>query len=361
VTDWLKALEKSGLDDVQSASDALQVRGWLDTGTYALNWAVSGWLRGGYPLGKTVEIMGDPATGKSSLVARAIAAAQEVGGVALLDDTEGGYSLEWLAQLGVDSDALALRSSRTVKEHLQAATGFVAAYRAMADTLDWAPGVLALDSIAQLSTDHELETRLDKRDMTKAAEMKAFFRIMGGEFNDLPVLHLGANHTIAAIGNMFQKRTTPGGGGPKFSASVRIDLRAVSKIKAGADYAGVIVTAVIEKNRATAPWKKVQLALPFEGPPSRASGLIPLLVSLDILQERGQFLYMGGEKVGRAHKSKEKFLRQDEAAEQLLEEYPTLLDEAESMLERKRVAGISAAYDEEDVGEEEVDTRSTDG
>lgn len=355
MSDWVKALSKGGLE-AQSAAEAMQVRGWLDTGTYALNWAVSGWLRGGYPLGKTVEIFGDPATGKSSLVARALASAQEAGGVALLDDVEGGYSLEWAAQLGVDVDQLALVQSRTVKDHLQAAGSFVAAYKSMADKLNGAPGILALDSIAQLSTEHEMEKRLDKRDMTKAAELKAFFRIMGGELNDWPVLHLSANHTIAAIGNMFQKKSTPGGGGPKFSASVRIDLRAVSKIKDGAEYSGVIVTAVVEKNRFTSPWKKVRLALPFDGPPSRCSGLIPLLVDLGILEERGQFLYMEGEKVGRAYKSKERFLAQDQAAEQLLEEYPTLLDEAEDLLEARRMQGISPEHEEEGMDGEEVES-----
>jgi len=35
---WLGALEKQGLE-VKSARDALQVKGWLDTGNYALNWA----------------------------------------------------------------------------------------------------------------------------------------------------------------------------------------------------------------------------------------------------------------------------------------------------------------------------------
>ena len=87
-TTWLKALKATKLE-VKSARDALQVKGWLDTGNYALNWAVSGRFGRGYPLGHSCEIFGDQGTGKSFLVARAMAMAQARNGVALIDDTEG--------------------------------------------------------------------------------------------------------------------------------------------------------------------------------------------------------------------------------------------------------------------------------
>jgi len=326
---WIGALEKQKLE-VSSASDALQVKGWLDTGNYALNWAVSGRLQRGYPLGHTVEIFGDPSTGKSFLIARAIAMAQQRGGVALLDDTEGAYNLGHIASLGVDVAKLAYRNSRTVKQHLGTALAFIAAYRDLGLTT---PGVLACDSLAQLSTEHELETKLDKRDMTKAAELKAFFRIVSGDVFKLPVVHISANHTIAAIGSMFQTRTTPGGGGPKFQASVRVDLRATSKIKAGAEYVGTICRAFIDKNRIVAPWKEARLAIPFDRPISRASGLVLLLLSLGVLTENGQFVEYGKARLGRTYKSKDLFLQSDDIGEELLVKHPDVLDEVDARLE----------------------------
>ena len=209
--EWLGALGDQGLS-VKSARDALAVTGWLDSGNYALNWAISGRLLRGYPLGHCVEAFGDPGTGKSFLLARALGMAQQQGGVAMLDDTEGAYNLEWIGTLGVDADRLAYKRSRTVKDHLEVATAFVKAYKSLGLTV---PGVLAADSLAQLSTEHELATRLDKKDMSKAAELKAFFRIMAGDLADLPVVYIAANHTIANIGNFFQSRTTPGGGGSR--------------------------------------------------------------------------------------------------------------------------------------------------
>ncbi len=340
-TNWFVALAEQGLE-VSSARDAAYVVGWLDSGNYALNWAISGRFGRGYPLGHTVEIFGDPSTGKSFLITRAIAQAQAQGGVALLDDTESAYNLEWMQTLGVNIDNLAYEHSITVKEHLALARRFYAAYSALHDAGKvQGPGVFACDSLALLSTDHEQKVQLDKRDMTRAGELKALFRIMMGDLYALPVVYLSTNHKIANIGNMFQKTTTPGGGGPKYQASIRIDLRSISKIKdksedagdAGTNYLGVICRAVVDKNRLTAPWKEVRLAIPFYQPLSPASGLIPLLLSLGVLEEVNHMLLYNGRKLKlRAYKDRDRMLRQDEEAEKLLDMEPELLEEADVML-----------------------------
>lgn len=335
---WMAALESQDLE-VTNARDALQVRGYLDSGCYALNWAISGRLQRGWPLGHTGVIAGDPSTGKSFVAARAIALCQEQGGVALLDDAEGAYNAEHSENIGVRVDDLAYARSHTVKEHLKVAQAFVGGVR----KLNPPKAICVLDSIAQLSTEHELEQGLDKRDMTKAPELKAFYRIMGKALFELPVLHLATNHIIAAIGNAWQPRTTPGGGGPKFTASVMVDLRATSKIKVNDEIVGTLCRAVVNKNRITAPWKEVQFAIPFHQAISRCSGLIPLLIKLGLLEERGHFLFFQDNKVGRAYKSKEKFLQQDQLAEEIVAGNPTLLDQADAVIAEGRVQTIKAA------------------
>ncbi len=346
---WLKALENSGLQ-VKSARDALQVKGWLDTGNYALNWAISGRFLRGYPLGHTGELFGDPSTGKSLLVARAIAMAQQQGGHALLDDVENAYNAEHAASIGVDVDALAYCRSRTVKNHLDATLSFAKAFKGTGSP---GPGVIACDSLSQLTTEHELDTKLEKKDMSKAGELKAFYRVVGGELFDLPVLHLATSHTIAAIGQ-YNTRTTSGGGGPKFTATFRIDLRAVTKIRDPQNKKEVIAVlcrAVVDKNRIVAPWKEVQFALPFHAPISRASGLVPLLVTLGILEERGNFLYHEGQKMGRAYKTKERFLAQDETGEQILDQFPELLEDADKAIAEGRVNRVGVPAPEQEGGD----------
>ena len=356
-TPWFTALKKQKLD-VRTARDAAAVVGWLDTGNYALNWAISARFNRGYPLGHTVEVFGDPSTGKSFILARAMARAQSEGGVALLDDTEGAYNPDWMETLGINADHLAYRHSRTVKDHLEVTLAFLKAY---ADLTKLGkvkgPGVLCCDSLALLSTEHELEVGLDKRDMSKAAELKAFFRIVSGDINKLRVVHISANHTIANIGNAFQKRTTPGGGGPKFQATVRIDLRTVTKIKNDVEYIGVLCRAVVDKNRIAPPWKEIRLAIPFHQPISRASGLIPVLLDLGILSLDGskQFLRYEGKKLGvRAFQARDKVLRQDEEAERLLDLVPEILDDADIFLAEQTPAMPTATIEPTDTdGDEE--------
>lgn len=352
--EWLDALGDAGLE-VKSARDALQVKGWLDTGNYALNWAISGRLLRGYPLGHTGELFGDPSTGKSFLAARAMAMAQQQGGVAMLDDSEGAYNAEHAAKLGINVDALAYRRSRTVKEHLATTRGFIEAIKKIGHP---GPGLLVCDSLSQLSTEHEMEVGLDKRDMTKAAELKAFYRIVGGDIFDLPVCHIATSHTIANIGDMFNKRTTSGGGGPKFTATFRLDLRATSKIRngtgMGAEVVGMICRAVVDKNRIVAPWKEVRLAIPFNQPISRASGLIPLLCELGICEARGAFLFHNGHKIGRAYKTKDRFLQQDEQGEAILDQFPELLEDADRAIENGLVRRVASAATTEDASAEEA-------
>jgi recombination protein RecA len=335
MTKWFEALDAQGLE-VQSASDGAQVAGWLDTGCYALNWAISGRFLRGYPLGHVVEIFGDPSTGKSFLVARALAQAQARGGAVLLDDTEGAYNIEWMQKLGVDTDKLAYVVSDTVSDHLATTNAFIEAYTAIkAKNKKLGPGVLACDSLAELTTEHEQEVQLEKRDMTKAKDLKAFFRLTSGRLHGLPIVHILTNHVIANIGNLFNKRTTGGGGGPKYQSSVRIDLRGTSKLKGETDYVGVWCRAVIDKNRLAPPWKEVRLVIPFYQPISRASGLIPALVNLGLLQAQGQFLKYQGQKIGRAYADdkKENALKQDNLGEELLDQVPEILEEADAWLE----------------------------
>lgn len=349
---WIGALDGAGLK-VKSARDALQIKGYLDSGNYALNWAISGKLLGGYPLGHCGEIFGDPGTGKSFLAARAIAMAQLQGGEALLDDTEGAYNDERASNIGIDVGRLALVDprSRTVQQHLKATEAFVKVVREQKLPL----AIEVLDSLAQLSTEHEMEKKLDKKDMSKAGELKAFYRIIGGDLFDLPVVHLATNHTIASIGNPFQSRTTGGGGGPKFMASWRLDMRTVSKIRQGNEIVGVICRAVVDKNRFVAPWKEVKLAIPFHQPISRASGLMPLLVGLGLLEERGNFLYYQGEKMGRSYKTKERMLAQDENGEQILDQFPELLEDADKAIAAGLVRKLQADSATEEEGGDDTE------
>lgn len=330
----------------ESAAQASRVLGFLDTGNYALNYALSGRLRGGWPLGHTVEIFGDPSTGKSYLLYRAFAKAQEAGGIALLDEPEGSFNAVWAEEhLGVNADALRYTQSMTVSDHLKVGEAFTG----LVGKEGFDPGVMGLDSLAVLSTDHELKEGLGKRDMTKAQEVRALFRILKSKLRHVPVTYLIANHVTANIGG-WNDRTTPGGGGPKYHSGVRVDLRSASKIKREGtrEYLGVIVNAFVEKNRFGPPWKQVRFAIPFYEPLLPSSGLIPVLLDVGYLHNHNHWLvvHTGEELKLRVHKTD--FLKQDQSARELLEARPALLEEADAYIaQREAVFTMAGAVLEE--------------
>lgn len=348
---WLAALNKQKIE-VKAASNALTTKGWLDTGNFALNYAISGRFLLGYPLGHTVEIFGDPSCGKSYLLARAIAMAQAQGGVGLLDDIERAYSLPWLDTLGVNTDELGLPNpcSTTVEEHLKVTQAFIAAFKSG----NWPCGVVGLDSIAQLTTAHEQKVQLEKKDMSKAIEMKAFFRIVGAPLSDIPVVHISCNHVYDNIGNPFVKRSTSGGKGSRYMATVRLDMRMPNRIKMAKDsmdYWGVLVRIHVDKNRVAPPWKEVSIAIPFHQPISRASGLIRVLTKLQVLAVDGSDLSYKGESIGRDYNDKPaNVIHQDEQGEGLLDKFPEILEEVDkALMEGKLNTGVRGSADSVEV------------
>lgn len=337
---FLQALQQHGLKDVSIAAEGAKVIGYLDTGNYALNWSISNRFLGGWPLGHVTEIYGDPSTGKSYLVARAIAQALQRGGVALLDDTEGAFNAVWAStKLGVATDRLAYRKSDTVAEHMDTVKAYVAALKdvlkgwkkeyGMEHKEALGPSVLALDSLALLSTEHEQKVGLEKVSLTRAKEVRTMLRIMGSQISELPVAYLIANHTIANIGDPFHPKDTPGGGGVKFQASIRLELQRVSKVKVETQIVGVKVKCKVEKNRFAVPWRTTEMVIPFFEAISPYSGLIPLLTTLGVLIVPVRTLVLrdtaGVETETRIPAHKSDFLKQDGSAQELLTMYPDLL------------------------------------
>lgn len=332
----LAALQKNKLE-VYPARDAAEVVGWLDSGNYALNWAMSGRFLLGYPLGHTVELYGDNSTGKSYLIQQAIRNAQAGGGVALLDDTEGAFNPQRAEQtLGINVDKLAHRDSDTINEHIATVLAFA---QAISDLKIKQPSVLACDSLANLMSDAEADNPY-ARDMKRQQDIKRLFRVTGNKVSDLPIAYLVANHKISLMGQTWGKESdSSGGGGPKYQASIRIDLRTPSRIKdSGDNFVGVLIKAFIEKNRISIPWRTVQFAIPFYRPIEAASGLIPVLLSLGVVTLDGDEIVLnGGSYTGvntgfRFYKSKDKFLMNDVTAQKILDTYPNLLQEVDQWL-----------------------------
>ena len=296
----VKDFEGVGMADVQT----LNV--WVDTGSYALNKAISGSYQKGLPFGRVVDVFGDPSTGKSLLIYHILANVQKMGGVAILDDTEDAYVKEFGEKIGINNDELIILNSLTVEEHFNKIfLGWKNSKgKKKASLIDMiveeepeCPIVVALDSVALLSTEHEQNVKFEKADMTKAKKIRGGMRMVSKHMQDHNVLHLISNHVIAKIGVLFgSKKTTPGGSGIPFQASVRIDLSLGKKIldkKIETKKIGVQARVKIAKNKISAPFKETMLDIFFETGVDKYSGVLDMMVEDGVLsvESGNRFIY----------------------------------------------------------------------
>jgi len=279
----------------------IPVRGFLSTGSISLDYAIRGQLwDGGYPRGRIVELYGDPSTGKSLLIAHAIANAQKLGWYVIYDDAENSLDSFFMQKLGVRND-LSIVNSETIEGHVKRVSRCIKKIReADAET----PILICLDSLAALSTTHERgspekleadvaneiipDVNLDKRDMTKAQLIRGAMRVLASRFMKEDVLYICTNHVTQKIGVMYgPTTTTPGGTGVKFHASVRIDLNKGKKFENNEGPTGHQIYAEVTKNKVAPPYKKVNFNMFFASGVDLYSGTFDILQKMGIVSEGG--------------------------------------------------------------------------
>lgn len=147
------------LQELGVLSDRQHNLGFIDSGSFALNKIISGkYAKGGYPIGKIIEIFGENSTGKTVFLTHAIAAAQKKGYFTVLLDNEFTYNRFFAESLGVDSTKLIYDDPPTVSQCFSRIEELILKIREFdTDT----PILIGLDSLAGQS-DAEEEKKIDE-------------------------------------------------------------------------------------------------------------------------------------------------------------------------------------------------------
>mgnify|MGYP001586029688 CR=1 FL=1 len=318
--DIIAQIVKSVVKSVEGAETGqeVQVDCWIDTGNYALNKIISGFYKKGFPVGRVVDIFGDPSTGKSLLIYHVLASVQKMGGIAILDDTEDAYMKEFGEKIGIDNSDLIRLSSLTVEEHFEKIfLGYKDSKgkerKSIIDVIlkdaPACPIVVALDSLALLSTRHEQEVKFERPDMIKAKQIRAGLRMASSIMKNGNILHIISNHVIAKMGVLYgPKTTTPGGSGVPFQASVRLELSKGGKIKENEDkVVGIECKAYTTKNKVSSPFKNTILNIYFDKGVDSYSGLLDALVEDGVIKRGNAGYHSFGEETFRTGQFKEFF------------------------------------------------------
>jgi len=275
---------------------------WISTGSYGLNYLISGDFYRGIPLGKVSVFAGESGAGKSYIVSGNIAKhAQDQGIFVVMIDTENALDEKWLMNLGVDtSEDKILRIGATMIDDVAGIVhSFVTEYKANYIDLprDQRPKILFIvDSIGMLLTPtdiNQFQAGDMKGDMgRKAKQLKAFVSNCVNMFGDLNMGMAVTNHTYASQDMFDPDDKITGGSGFIFASSIVIAMKKY-KLKEDedgnkvSDVTGIRATCKVVKTRYSKPFETIKLDIPWESGMNPISGLFDLFEKSGVLIKEG--------------------------------------------------------------------------
>jgi recombination protein RecA len=181
---------------------------------------------GGLVRGRHVETVGDFSAGKSHMLYRTMALAQQRGEVCALFDGEHVFDESWFRHLGGDPGNLLIERPDTMEEMVKLLMLYV----------QRAPGVepaniIGVDSVASMMTKEEREKDLEEGDDRVASLARAMSRgLRRVTTMNTDTLIIWTNQWRDKIGP-FPGKTSPGGRSLGFYASTRIAMVMDQKVK----------------------------------------------------------------------------------------------------------------------------------
>ena len=254
----------------------------IPTGSIALDLALG---VGGIPRGRITEIFGPESSGKTTLCQHVLAEAQHAGGVVAFIDVEHALDPQYARACGVDVDELLVSQPDTGEQALE-----------ITETLIRSGGVdcVVVDSVAALVPRAEIEGEMGDSFMgVQARLMSQALRKLTGIVSRSNTALVFTNQLREKIGVMFgNPETTPGGRALKFYASVRLDIRRIETIKAGAEAVGIRARVKVVKNKVAAPFRVAEFDVMYGTGISRQGGLLDVGVASDVVQQVGRLVHV---------------------------------------------------------------------
>jgi len=277
---------------------------WISTGSYALNYLISGDFNKGVPLGKVTVVAGQSGSGKSFICSgNLIRSAQKQGIYVVLIDSENALDEAWLTDLGVDTseDKLLKLNMAMIDDVAKTISEFVKGYKELPDTEK--PKVLfVIDSLGMLMTPtdvNQFEAGDMKGDMgRKPKALTALVRNCVNMFGNLNIGLVATNHSYQSQDMFDPDDKISGGQGFIYASSIVI---AMQKLKLKEDAEGNKVTTVqgirskckIMKTRYNKPFEEIELRIPWDTGMDPYTGLFDLMEKKGLLTKDGnRFAYV---------------------------------------------------------------------
>src|SRR6056300_989543 len=278
-------------ENTTMAEDGLnssEFSGTIDTGSYILNAALSGSIYGGIPNNKITAFAGESATGKTFFAMGVVKRFLDDNPDAAVFyfDTEAAVTKSMMESRGIDIKRVIISEPETIQKFRHTALQIIDNYSKTPEDKR-PPMMMVLDSLGQLSTTKEVEdtaTGSETRDMTKAAVLKATFRVLNLKLAKVNVPLLITNHVYDVVGSYIPMKEMSGGSGLKYTASTIVQL-SKKKDKEGTEVVGNIIKCKLFKSRLTKENSDVEVRLSYANGLDRYYGLLELAEKYDIIKK----------------------------------------------------------------------------
>jgi len=297
-------LEKNTLSNVTD---------WIDTGCLVLNSILSGSLYGGVPKGRITIFAGDSGCGKTFILNKILAHAQQKGMIPVIFDTEVAVENEGAENVGLDTSNVKYVPVDTVESCRNQIMTFL-------DEVEKEPElhgkfIISIDSLGNLASEKEInDAGANKGAMDmglRAKQLKSMMRIITYKAAVTGTTVIASNHTYADPGALHPTlvKQQAGGSGPVYMASILVQMAAKKeKTDAGntndealtesRNYSGVTLRMLTVKNRFIPAFLQGEAYLNFKTGLEKYSGLKDIAVSHGIIQQNGSTYSMGEKKLG---------------------------------------------------------------
>jgi len=260
-----KTLSKvSDLGSILTENKFSKIDEYISTGNYVLNAQISGSLFGGIPNTRSVALSGESGVGKSFLCLNIAREAQKQGYYIIYCDSESAIDEDIARKFGLDPEKIRYQPVNTIKSLKVFCANLYDQLKEKKDKGFEVPKIMVIvDSIGNLATEKERNDALagsDKKDMTRAGDIRSLFRIITTDLAELKIPLVFTNHSYTAVGAYVPTQIMSGGGGAIYAASIilmlsKANLKENNKEaeKMGMTKTGVLVTSKPTKNRFAKP------------------------------------------------------------------------------------------------------------